>query len=646
MKYALVAVMAACAGARTAPPAPAPAEPPPAPPITGFLRAAELELDRFATTPRQVLVVDGGHRAVLAYQDLLTFVDLDAPALLGPTVSLSSARVPSGLRPPFAPLRFRSVVSSLWAWDERRAALVGAVAIYSGKRASSEIAAWEPAGSAAPRILAEGDRHTDLLALSPDGGTLLIRAGSDGAIGDTLTLFDLRAARPVGASFRTGTVDSAAFSPDGAQIALALADGSLVLLTARTGTTTTLSPRGEPFRHAAFHPTRPLLLVSDGARMQAWDLGVSPPASTAYNLGPVFAFTPDGRHVAVGRSATVELYEVATMTRVGAPHVPSVPRGAAIHLAFSADGRRLVAVWQTRAISVLDLGVVETPVTPAWFARVQRLAVPDPEAPPPFARDGWISGRVLVAGAAMAGAVVQLRPAAREWPDALALPPQEVRTDSGGRYTFTGVARIDWTVAVTLPGHVGEPRDVGLRDAPSAEVDLPMVPVMKLSGKVVGPRGKIAGTRVRVVTSAIRRRPTEVMVGRDGRFTVDDLASGTVHTVWANGPGGTAGFAEVLGRAPAAGVTIALRPPGAAGVLRVRAVSRNGAPVAGAWLMVRTPPHFHSAITGDDGTYTFAVPPGTRHVVIMAGPPTMSDQVIALPFPHEVEIVVPDELLP
>src|SRR5262245_50759658 len=107
-------------------------------------------------------------------------------------------------------------------------------------------------------------------------------------------------------------------------------------------------------RALAYAPGNPALLVSGGLdrRLRRWD----PVAGEA--LGEIddpvpdtpacLAFSPDGRRLAAGRSASLMLWDMAGGDPVPARSHP-LAGGSAVGLSFTADGRALLAGLRTLA---------------------------------------------------------------------------------------------------------------------------------------------------------------------------------------------------------------------------------------------------------------------------------------------------------
>jgi WD40 repeat protein/tetratricopeptide (TPR) repeat protein len=189
------------------------------------------------------------------------------------------------------------------------------------------------------------------LAFSPDGRTLAV--GTAERV-HQVELWDLPARRPRGEPIRfKHFVIALAFSPDGARLAAGSTDSTVRLVDVVSGRVI-----GEPLRHAdavrglAFSPDgRLLLTVNTGlpatAAARLWDAATGQPASamldhTSDISKGALAFSPDGSFFLTGcEDGSVHLWDTETRRPVGPPLLLRAP---VLGLAFSLDGRRILAV--------------------------------------------------------------------------------------------------------------------------------------------------------------------------------------------------------------------------------------------------------------------------------------------------------------
>ena len=189
--------------------------------------------------------------------------------------------------------------------------------------------------------------YVSSLAFSPDGRALAVGTAEPAFV----LLWDLEARKPRGAPipFR-GVVTDLVFSPDGTRLAVGSHTSTARLFDVATGQGVgDLHQQRGVMIGLAFSPDGRLLLLTEAGPSAArvWDArsgeSISP---TIAHASPILehslAFSPDSSTFAVGcEDGSVRLWDVATARPVGPARMV---RGRALRVAFSPDGRALLAV--------------------------------------------------------------------------------------------------------------------------------------------------------------------------------------------------------------------------------------------------------------------------------------------------------------
>jgi WD40 repeat protein len=219
--------------------------------------------------------------------------------------------------------------------------------------------------------------HVRRLSTAADGSAVAAAvARPDGRV--RALLFD-ETGRLVRVLPRRGVTD-VAFSPDGALVATATADGFAILWNAHTGVfVRTLLGAKSGIDVLAFSPDGSLL-ATGGDDLRIWDVANGTRLFLLFgHTNPIssLAWSPDGRVLASGSSdRTVLLWRMQGLPGPGSLAATLAGSGGAIRaLAFSRDGRQLVTAGDDRAVRFWDarpdeqLDVLGRAAGPALAAR-------------------------------------------------------------------------------------------------------------------------------------------------------------------------------------------------------------------------------------------------------------------------------------
>jgi WD40 repeat protein len=194
------------------------------------------------------------------------------------------------------------------------------------------------------------------LAFSPDG-RLLAASSWDG----TIHLWDVRRRQPLGAHLTTSGMSNVAFSPDSRLLAAgSLDDRAVQLWDVASG-----HPLGAPLlghtdtvNSVAFSPDGAILAsAGDDRSIRLWDVQhqrpLGPPLTGHADRISSLAFSPDGRILASGSAdQTIRLWDVAHRHLLGLPLTPHA--GEVNDIAFNADGTEFAAAVADQAVLLWD----------------------------------------------------------------------------------------------------------------------------------------------------------------------------------------------------------------------------------------------------------------------------------------------------
>ena len=218
-------------------------------------------------------------------------------------------------------------------------------------RARDEQQRAESGEAAARALLQLARRHPDALRIAVQAMHKAATPETGRALREVLAAIRLQAVLRT----HTGAVSSAAFSPDGALVVTAGADG-----TAQIWDVDSAARHGPPLRHGAavaavaFSPNgRRVVTAGADGKALLWDVGTA--TQTLLLRGPALtdaAFSPDGKLVVVARTGGAQIVDVETATRRGSalPH-PGVVNAAA----FSPDGKLVVTASANGTARIWDV---------------------------------------------------------------------------------------------------------------------------------------------------------------------------------------------------------------------------------------------------------------------------------------------------
>jgi DNA-binding beta-propeller fold protein YncE len=199
--------------------------------------------------------------------------------------------------------------------------------------------------------------HSDSLTgavFSPDGRTVA-SSSWDGSI----MIWDVATGKRLQVLLSKRGMDSVAFSPDGGILAAADDDGLVSLWNTRDWSPIRELDNGEMTEGIAFSPDGKLLATATFQHVQVWDVasgkvegslpvqvGKSPTIfvdegerqAQLWRMAWNVAFSPDGKFLATGSSAAIQVWAVSSNQEVAS--APS--DGEVVGLAFSPDGKSIV----------------------------------------------------------------------------------------------------------------------------------------------------------------------------------------------------------------------------------------------------------------------------------------------------------------
>jgi WD40 repeat protein/tRNA A-37 threonylcarbamoyl transferase component Bud32 len=199
-----------------------------------------------------------------------------------------------------------------------------------------------------------------LILFSPDGRFLLQQALPQADRGAPFRVWDLSGSqgRLVVQDSTAGTVAAAAFRPDGVQLAVRTADGSVGILDTASGDVQHRLPAGSARDGAlALHPDRPWLALVDGTTVRVINVADGRDIARLAHPGAVESvdWHPGGRLLAVGcRDGWVHLWDAMDTQRIWsrAGHRTAIT-GVSFHpsapVLTSCDEGRRMRLWDARS---------------------------------------------------------------------------------------------------------------------------------------------------------------------------------------------------------------------------------------------------------------------------------------------------------
>nr|WP_169730382.1 pentapeptide repeat-containing protein [Amycolatopsis alba] len=194
------------------------------------------------------------------------------------------------------------------------------------------------------------------VVFSPDGARLAA-ASSDG----TVLIWDVS----TGENLHTltagdGLLRGVVFSPDGARLAAAGTDGTVLIWDVSTGENLhTLTAHAGPVHDVVFSPDGRRLAAAGRHAARIWDVSTGETLHTfTAHAGPVrgVVFSPDGRRLAAAGGRTVVIWDVSTGETL---HTFTAHAGPVRGVVFSPDGTRLAAAGDGTVL-IWDVSTGET----------------------------------------------------------------------------------------------------------------------------------------------------------------------------------------------------------------------------------------------------------------------------------------------
>lgn len=231
----------------------------------------------------------------------------------------------------------------------------GKTAVSAGKNYGPWIRAWDISGRrqiwSVPNVR---DEDAQSATFSPDGRMVAIGT-SNGA----LKVFNGATGKRLRFLIFGRSIDSSAFSPDGAMLASASDDGSIQLFDTKTWCEAKHIDNADMTEGIAFSPDGSMLAAATFEKVRLWNVATGteirsfqvrpgqPPRFFAdagerdarlWRMAWQVAFSPDGKLLATGSSAAVELWDWTTGREVSS----AKSNGEVESLHFSQDGRWIV----------------------------------------------------------------------------------------------------------------------------------------------------------------------------------------------------------------------------------------------------------------------------------------------------------------